>query len=230
MKLTFLGTGAADWSRPAPNGERRRLCSTRIGESLLIDGTRQILDILTDPEAITHIVYTHEHGDHFDRGLWESLPHARHLAPFAGEGLESVEPLIPFEAGGMKLTAVRGNHSVPVCHYLVEDGEKTLYYALDSAWLAYGEYAFLRGKTLDGMVIDATIGDGHEGDYRVFEHNSLAMVRIMVDSLRATGILRENAPVFVSHLAFTLHPSSDELRASLTPGYIAPMDSETYEI
>jgi len=42
--------------------------------------------------------------------------------------------------------------------------------------------------------------------------------------------LRPEAPVFLNHMARSLHPGSEELRASLTPGFIAPNDGETYII
>lgn len=232
MKLTFLGTGAADWVGQPKTGDFRRLCSTRIGDHLLIDGNPEIMDFISDPEAITDILYTHRHGDHYDPKLWPLLPNA---TPRAGEPLH--EKIVTFRdnesfiAGGLKITPLHGNHCPsPVHHFFIEDGEKCIYYALDSAWLLIEESLFLRQKKLDALVIDATIGDGHEGDYRVFEHNSLPMVRIMVDTLRSTGVLRPEAPVFLDHLALTLHPGSEELRASLTPGFIAPNDGETYII
>ena len=230
MDLTFLGTGAADWRRTPKGMEYRRLCSTRVGKNLLIDGNPEILDFLQDPESITDLLYTHAHSDHFNENLWPALPGAKKWAGWDHPDMALVRDGVPFEAAGLKITPLRGNHSVPVLHYYIDDGEKKLYYALDGAWLTYNEYAFLRDKQLDALVMDATIGDGHDGDYRVFEHNSLPMVRIMVDSLRKNGILREGAPVFLTHLAYTLHPDGETLRKTLAPGYIAPMDGETYAI
>ena len=56
MELLFLGTGAADWAGPDERGEYRRLCSTRVGDRLLIDGNPKILDFLKDPENIRRAV------------------------------------------------------------------------------------------------------------------------------------------------------------------------------
>ena len=44
MKLTFLGTGAADWAGPDERGEYRRLTSTLLDGCLLIDVTATVLD------------------------------------------------------------------------------------------------------------------------------------------------------------------------------------------
>ena len=46
MKLTFIGTGAADWPliRPEEYTEFRRLSSTLVDDCLLIDPVPQVLD------------------------------------------------------------------------------------------------------------------------------------------------------------------------------------------
>ncbi len=77
MKLTFLGTGAADWNGPDARGEYRRLTSTLIDGSLLIDVTHTVDDMIENPAAITDVLFTHSHDDHFD------LDALRALAPVA---------------------------------------------------------------------------------------------------------------------------------------------------
>ena len=69
-------------------------------------------------------------------------------------------------------------------------------------------------------MFDATIGDGHDGDYRIFEHNSMPMLRIMVSTLRNTGILRPDAPVFMTHLARTLHKNQAEVEKRAEPPFV----------
>ena len=66
MKIRFLGTGAADWKGPDARGEHRRLTSTLINDSLLIDFTATVSDMLTDPSSVQYILITHSHADHFD--------------------------------------------------------------------------------------------------------------------------------------------------------------------
>ena len=91
---------------------------------------------------------------------------------------------------------------------------------LNQTWTA------LRGRTIDAWIVDCTIGDGHEGDYRIFEHNSLAMVKAMACTLSAETpygppVLKKGAPIVLNHLARTLHPCQKKLEHSLTPPFVA---------
>jgi len=53
MKITFLGTGAADWplERPSEYTEFRRLSSALIDETLLIDPGPQVPAALAGPNS-----------------------------------------------------------------------------------------------------------------------------------------------------------------------------------
>ena len=81
MKVTFLGTGAADWDINAyvPGQFHRRFSSALINEDLLIDpgphifhfcehnGTPDLLD------GVKNIIVTHSHADHFNSNTVERL-------------------------------------------------------------------------------------------------------------------------------------------------------------
>ncbi len=224
MKLKFLGTGAADWNGPDERGEYRRLTSTLLDGCLLIDVTKTVLDMIPDPAAVTDVFFTHSHGDHFDIDALRALAPCRVYAheswagEIEGEGL-TVVPLSvgkPVEAAGFTMIPMPSNHSTAreyetTLHYLVEKDGKRLLYATDGAWLINGEHHIIGRKVLDSAVFDATIGDGCEGDYRIFEHNSIDMIRLMLKTLHRTGRLREGAPVYLTHLARTLHPDQATL-------------------
>ena len=92
---------------------------------------------------------------------------------------------------------------------MIEDGEKKLYYALDSSWLLYDEYLLLKDEGADLIVLDATIGDV-PGDYRIFEHNNLNMVRELKKTLNPY-IKR----FIISHMALTLHEAHEKLAANM---------------
>ena len=243
MKLEFLGTGAADWRGPAANGELRRMTSTRFDGALLIDLTASALEQIADPAEITDLLITHSHSDHFDSAAIARIaPVNVHIdegwagrVAIPGCVVRPVREGVPFTAGGFTVTAMRGNHSTEgdgehTLHYLLQKDGKSIYYATDCAWLLYKEAQLIRANPLDALVIDATIGDGHAGDFRVFEHNSLPMVRIMVDTMRQTGMLKEGAPVFLTHLARTLHGSQAELEAANPAPYVICRDGLTAEI
>ena len=53
------------------------------------------------------------------------------------------------------------------------------------------------------------MGD-YEGDYRIGEHNSIGMLRVMLPSLRTVNIIDGHTKVYFSHLAPSLHKSHTE--------------------
>ena len=84
--------------------------------------------------------------------------------------------------------------------------------------------------TLDAAVFDATIGDICPGDWRIFEHNSIDMVRLMVKTLYKTGRLKAEAPVYLTHLARTLHPTQAELERQLEKPFLPCFDGMEAEV
>ena len=243
MKLTFLGTGAADWNGPDERGEYRRFTSTRLDDALLIDVTRTVLDEIPDPAAITDVFFTHSHGDHFDIEALRALAPCRVYAheswarAIAGDGLTVVplKPGEPVEAAGFTVTPMPSNHSTgrkdeTTLHYLVEKDGKRLLYATDGAWLRNEEHHIIGQRTLDGIVFDATIGDGHDGDWRVFEHNSVDMIRLMLKTLLRTGRLKAGAPVFLTHMARTLHAPQAQLECQTEKPFVVCRDGMTWTL
>ena len=211
MKIQFLGTGAADWVVPEADGFFRRYTSTLFDGRLLIDVTERVLDMIPDKNAVTDVLFTHSHSDHFSLKALQALSPCRVYAheswagEIEGEGLTVVPVRIgeAFAAGDFTAIAMPASHSTereyetPV-HYLLEKDGKRLLYATDGAWITNKAHHIIGDKTLDAAIFDATIGDGHEGDYRVFEHNSLDMVRLMTATMLKTGRLKEGAPVFLA--------------------------------
>lgn len=244
MRLQFLGTGAADWDGPDARGEYRRLTATRIDDSLLIDLTATTLGEIERPESVTDVLFTHSHADHFDPGALRALSPRRVYAheswakaiDLPGAEVISVKAGEAFGVpGGYRVTALPANHSTERAdeqplHYLIEKDGKALLYATDGAWMLNRARHILGDRTLDAAVFDATIGDGFDGDWRVFEHNSIDMVRLMTATLLRTGTLAPGAPVFLTHMARTLHKTQAEIEARLAPPLIACFDGMTAEV
>lgn len=247
MHVTFLGTGAADWR--TDDADFRAFSSTRIGKTLLIDGTMSVIGRIGDPDQITDVIYTHSHRDHFDIELLNKLAPVRahiheswaHKVRAEGVEVTPFASMETFAAGDYEITALPSNHLAEdireeTVHFVINDGKRALFYATDGAWLTTREWHGLLGFELDAAVFDATIGDGFPGDFRIFEHNSLEMLRIMLRTLRrpmlgrepAQGyihpVLKESAPVFLTHLARTLHPSRAELEKALEGEFVAAYD------
>ena len=232
--LTFLGTGAADFSpkladefRGRFTTEARRSTSTLVNGHLLIDcgpHTLESMEILgISPDSVTDLVFTHLHGDHFNEANVRTLAAAkasplhiwvRESADFpeiANAVVHKMTLYSAYEVGGMTLTPVDANHDQEFHpeHLMLElDGARMLY-ALDGAWFINKAYNFLKKAALSLLVIDATCGD-YEGDFRMAEHNSIPMLRMMMPSLRAVKMITPETKIVLSHLARTLHKSHEE--------------------
>ena len=76
-------------------------------------------------------------------------------------------------------------------------------------------------KKLDAIIWDATIGE-RKGDYRIFEHNDLTMIRQMNQTLKNRKIIKPAARIILTHMARTLHPSQKQLEEKLLPEGLIP--------
>lgn len=234
LKLQFLGTCACDFSPKLENEfkhcfdkDARRSSALLVNDSILIDcgiHTIESLDILKIPyDQITDIFITHTHDDHYIPKNIEKIVKNRHspVRLWIREGTKvpeidnlevlRMELLTKYSKHGITVTGLPANHNARTFpqHFLLELGEKKLYYACDGGWIMCDALNYLRGSNLDAMVIDATMGDC-EGDYRVGEHNSIPMIRHMLPSLKTNKIVSDETRVFLSHIAPSLHKSHSE--------------------
>ncbi|MBO7683856.1 MAG: MBL fold metallo-hydrolase [Kiritimatiellae bacterium] len=133
------------------------------------------------------------------------------------------------EAGGARFTALPANHATgrkgeQTVIYLIEKGSTRLLYATDtsgipavSARLAGIDAHGRPGKPVTALVMEATIGLGREDDYRIFTHSSVAMVAQVVRVLTKTKryVPASGQPVYLTHMARTLHGTQAELDKAL---------------
>lgn len=255
MKVLFLGTCAADFS-PKLNEEfkncfdkdARRSSSVLLNDRILIDCGIHTLDSLriakVDVTKITDVFITHLHPDHFQPESLKRLVKAsgnriRIRVKYGAridviEGAEIIK-MTPYETytvyDGIMVTGLDSNHdpnSFPQWLYF-DDGKKRFLYALDGAWILNRTYYWLQDKKLSALVIDATIGD-IVGNYRIAEHNSLAMIRLMVPSMKIMGIIDEKTTIYLSHIAPSLHKPHGVISKELsTSGLIPAYDGLTTE-
>ena len=242
MDILFLGTCACDYS-PKLSTEfkdkfdydaRRSSCALLNGH-ILIDCGDHTPDSLrisgSDIGKITDIVITHLHSDHFKReficsiakesghtiNLWvrEDAP----IEPIESVVIRRMKPTETYEMdGGEKLTGLKANHGEKTCpqYIYIENGGKNVLYATDGAWFLSETYYYLKNKNLDAMIIDATCGD-YTGDYRMGEHNSLPMIRLMLPSLKTWGTITDKTQVYLTHIAPSLHKPHKEIVKSVEP-------------
>lgn len=249
LRMRFLGTGAADWNGRDERGELRRLSSVLLDNKILIDFTPTDEDMIptgVKPEAI---FYTHSHGDHYNPaaalrlGLKKAflgetwIDRAREdFAKAAKETDLKVPEIVPLSPGdkvtihGMTLTALPANHATgdlkeQTLMYLIEKQAVRVLYATDTGGIPaiaariVGIDPHAKGKPITGLVMEATMGMGTEGDedFRIFTHSSVGTVlrttHMLLDKGRYTPA--EGQPVYLTHLARTLHGTQVELDATL---------------
>ncbi|MBR4073207.1 MAG: hypothetical protein IKK24_04610 [Clostridia bacterium] len=238
MKIKFIGTCACDYSprlktdlKDKLDKDARRSSCALVDGHLMIDCGHHAVESLKIQNIpfsdIKEIFFTHLHGDHYqpenvkeiaacgDRTL---LIYAHKDAqPRLSEELKGANvKIIPLNycqdymtESGYTVAALPANHNAYPSHYLIEKDGKKLYYALDGAWVMYDAFYYLKNKKLDMLVLDATVGD-YEGDYRVGEHNSIPMIRLMLKSFDKFNVLGDNVRIFLSHIAPSLNKSHDE--------------------
>lgn len=73
------------------------------------------------------------------------------------------------------------------------------------------------GTPITGLIMEATMGMGYENDFRIFTHTSVGGVQQIVRVLEKTGRYTPptGQPVYLTHMARTLHGTQVELDASL---------------
>ena len=254
MKLTFLGTGAADVLREVKedvsfgwgNKSVRRYSSTLLDDKLLFDCsifTLGGMDLCKkDKSKIEHLLITHFHSDHINfecvKELAKNTEKPLSVWHLEGAIVPEIEnavfhPLksgVPTKIGEYTVTALNANHDCFPAHYVVEKDNKKIFYGLDGAWLLHDTYYAMKDAKFDAMIMDATVGD-YDGDYRMAEHNSIPMIRSMEKSFKVFGIVGENTKIILSHLATSLHKPHDETEELVkNDGYIVAFDGLEMEI
>lgn len=203
MTILFLGTGAADFPENREGVEGfRRTSSVLINDELLIDPGPWVLDAIkefdVDVSKIKYIINTHTHSDHFCKDTLDYL--CTQGAEFFKTDEEGTVNI-----GRYEIEVLRGNHTVPVSHFIIKHEDKCLFYGLDGAWLQYKEIEAIWKNKPDLAVFDATVGFISE-DYRLFEHNNLNMV---IEMKKSIG--KDIKRYVISHMAYTLHTDHEKL-------------------
>ena len=154
----------------------------------------------------------------------------------AADRLKIVKPeIIPLyvgqivQIGELRITPLPASHVTnnlfeQTLIYLLEKDGARIIYATDTggisalaARLAGIDAHDRNGKPITGLIMEATMGIDYDSDYRIFTHSSVDCVSRIVDVLIKTKryIPFENQPVYLTHMARTLHGTQAELDTSL---------------
>lgn len=238
IKIRFLGTGAADWKQPNENGEYRRLTSILIDDKILIDFTPTDRDMLPKRCKPKTIFYTHSHKDHYNpqAALKLGIKTAYLGETWAAKAQkafgDSVE-VRPLKVGqsvrveDMVITALPANHVTNFTEqtliYLIEKGDNRVLYATDTGGLTgaaarmAGIDRHREGRPITGFIMEATMGMGHDEDYRIFCHSSVETVlrtaHVLLKTNRYTPAPGQK--VYITHMSRKLHGTQKELDEQL---------------
>lgn len=228
------GAADYDWTRYGKRGVRgscSTLLDRRVLVDCGVTGFRALVRHGVDPRSVREVWFTHSHADHCfpaqvaalldARGRRSAPLRIRATAPLLARlsaALEAagpagrfetlpVEPLVPFRTLGWRVTALPANHigAIPgeTCvHYLVRSPDASILYALDGAWMTAAARRAVGPDPLDLAVWDATVE--RPGDWRIFEHNDVSMVKAVSGRLAADGVIRPDTVQVLDHLAATL--------------------------
>jgi phosphoribosyl 1,2-cyclic phosphate phosphodiesterase len=259
LVIRTLGTGASDhdWARLGEPGVRGS-AGTLVDGRILIDcgytGLANLTRAGVAPGAVTDLLITHSHGDHFQADEIGKVIEARGpgqppltvwAAPQALEALEKkipgryagrpLAPGVAFEVGRCRVTALPANHALAdlaerALHFLFETPCGTLLYALDGAWMLKEARQLIGKRRLDMIIWDATMAKS--GDVRIFEHNDLAMIGLMMQSLQATGCAGAKTVCVLDHIARTLWPADlrEAERLAAERGWVLAADGLALEL
>lgn len=256
FKITFLGTCAYDFSPKLMNKfkdtfdlDARRASSALINGKFLIDCGPHCcnsLDIIgKDYSEITDVFFTHFHCDHCDiNGLSAiACDRKRPLRVWLRSDAKlpevdniyfirmncGVEYQIDSQTTVVGLKANHDQSAFPQWLLFNRNSTKFLY-ALDGAWYINETFNYLKNSHLSLVVMDATVGN-RIGDFRMAEHNSIPMIRMMIPSLKTVGIVDEKTKIYLSHIAPSLHNSHTETdRLAKKFGARAAYDGLTVEV
>lgn len=236
-QLLFLGTGAADWDSKSRGDFFRRHSAARLNGDLLLDFGDHVWDYVQRMDAnalnnVTEVLITHDHSDHFSPEAIRKLADKQPIR-VACDGFARVEigkhdnilfvPVLPFKAfsmGRYEVMPVLANHDVvqkgirQACHYIIRTPDnKKVFYGLDGAWFLRPSWEEMLRHKFQVMVLDCTVGD--QDDWRMFEHNTVPMLRKMVPEIRTRKMVDADGMIVGSHFARTLHGSHAETEKTL---------------
>lgn len=232
-EILFLGTGAADWIIEERGEFFRRNSAALLNSELMIDCGEHIFDFAQSVnnadlyKTVTDIIITHNHSDHFCKESVIRLADSQKIRVGCDKDVcdtigehPNIEFVVftPFDTKRMskyEITPLLANHDVVIkgdsCafHYIINtpDG-KNIFYGLDGAWFLRPSWEMMKKHKFKLMVFDCTVGD--RADWRLFEHNTIPMLRMMIEGINSADMLDDNALLVATHLAMTLHNSHKE--------------------
>ncbi|MBQ4287636.1 MAG: MBL fold metallo-hydrolase [Bacteroidales bacterium] len=159
-----------------------------------------------------------------------------------GKAVPAITPVnigTSIDVNGLKVTALPANHGTghtfeQTMMYLLEKKGARVIYATDTggipslaARIAGIDAHVKPGNPITGLIMEATMGMDHDIDFRIFTHSSVGLVERTATVLEQTGRytpVDKGQPVYLTHMARTLHGTQAELDANLPKNLKAAYD------
>ena len=251
LEFLGTGAADYNPERDFVKAEYRRFSSMMVDGTLLIDPGPHIFHYAETMnkehlfDGVKAVIITHSHGDHLDA---ESVRRLHEICPdcmFAGSqasldviragGVDVpytvVTPFERYTLGGYEIVPLFANHYTGIdteqtMLYSIETAEQKLFYGTDTGWWPSRTWLYVCEQAYDCMIFELTVGEASY-DYRIFSHTSLDMLKIMLKTVCHREDKRYKATNFgckllVTHMARTLHPDHETLKAMLAPLNVTP--------
>jgi len=219
------------------------------------DTYMHVLHNRLDLGSIRHLIVTHSHQDHFyPEDLDMRKPPFAHLQEKellhiygndkVGEKLRQrvdmetmsgyiefheISPFQSFRAGKAVVTPMTARHdpNEKCLIYLIEMEGKHVLYGHDTGYFPEETWEFLKGKYLDGVILDCTSGPMKEGNYHMgFPDNRRVKERLLEE-----GTAGKDTLFIITHFSHNGELLYDELVAMAAPyGFKVTFDGAVFEV
>lgn len=242
-------------ARKAGGRELRLRSQALINDTLLIDlngdtaANAQRFGL--DMTRVFHCLITHVHSDHFcvPEFFYVSpgFTHRDGMPPLTVHGSEDVAealeksvaaakgalvcrfepPFTPFDAGGVRVTALKASHGIPHPYiYLLEQEGKAILYAHDTGPFPEETWDYLGRSNVRLSLVSLDCNDGDVDDIEYDGHMCVGRCKRVRDRLKSTGIADESAVFVLNHFSHngvrTLY--RDMSKIAEREGFIASYD------
>lgn len=135
---------------------------------------------------------------------------------------------VPIEQSNVTVTPLPANHATgniqeQTQFFLLEKGDVRLIYATDTSGIPVraARWAGIdpenAGTPITALIMESTMGMNYEVNFRLFTHSSVALVKRTYDVLNSRKLYLppSGQPVYLTHLARTLHGTQAQLDTQL---------------
>ena len=224
INLRFLGTGGLGKARLKNklSKDYRRFATLLVDENLIINPTEDTFEFEESfmlsgmLRGVRDVFITDSGLEHFSVLALERLASYGKIRVFAGEGLRdeisaisnveftALSPFSLVECDRKRVMALPSNFKTDNLleesfNFLIDCGEKNIFYGLDGAWINASAWKVLREIKLDAVILDCAAGlDGYSE--ACVNHNNLKMASDIRDIMLSAGVCEENTKFILSHI------------------------------